>query len=317
MSFKVLITGGTGLVGSAINSIRDNYSNYTFIFMSSKDCDLTDYSASYNYFTNIKPDYVIHLAACVGGLFKNINNKIDMFEKNMLINMNVLKICHIIKVKKLISCLSTCIFPDNTKYPINEKMLHNGPPHTSNDGYAYAKRMLEVQTRIYQEQYNDNFICIIPTNIYGPNDNYNLIDGHVIPSLIYKCYLAKKEEKPFVIAGTGKPLRQFVYSIDLAHLIIWVLEKYNNKENIILSVGEDCEVSINTIATEIAKQFSYTHNIVFDNSKPDGQYKKTADNTILMSLHNDFKFTSISDGIKKSVEWFIENYDQPDSHIRL
>jgi GDP-L-fucose synthase len=315
MSLKVLITGGTGLVGSAINSIREDYSNYKFIFMSSKDCDLTDYNASYNYFTNIKPDYVIHLAACVGGLFKNMNNKIDMFEKNMLINMNVLKICHIIKVKKLISCLSTCIFPDNTTYPINEKMLHNGPPHTSNDGYAYAKRMLEVQTRIYQEQFNDNFICIIPTNIYGPNDNYNLIDGHVIPSLIHKCYLAKKEGKPFVIAGTGKPLRQFVYSIDLAHLIIWVLEKYNNKESIILSVGEDSEVSINTIATEIAKEFSYTHNIIFDNSKPDGQYKKTADNTILMSLNSDFKFTSISDGIKKSVAWFIENYDLPTRNL--
>ena len=141
MSLKVLITGGTGLVGSAINSIKEDYNGYTFMFMSSKNCDLTDYNASFNYFTNIEPDYVIHLAACVGGLFKNMNNKIDMFEKNMLINMNVLKICHIIKVKKLISCLSTCIFPDNTTYPINEKMLHDGPPHTSNDGYAYAKRM--------------------------------------------------------------------------------------------------------------------------------------------------------------------------------
>ena len=166
--------------------------DYDFIFVSSKDADLTKYNETYSLFKKLEPDYVIHLAACVGGLFKNMNQKVDMFEINNLINFNVVKISHEFKVKKLICCLSTCIFPDKTTYPIDETMLHNGPPHSSNDAYAYAKRMLEVHCKAYQEQYNDNFICVIPTNIYGPHDNYSLDDGHVIPALTHRCYLANK-----------------------------------------------------------------------------------------------------------------------------
>lgn len=147
----ILITGGSGLVGSAIRNISFDYK---VIFLSSKDCDLTNYTNTFSTFSAFNPDYVIHLAAYVGGLFKNMAYKVDIFEKNIIINTNVLKVCHEIKVKKVISCLSTCIFPDKTTYPIDETMLHNGPPHSSNDAYAYAKRMLDVQSRAYQEQYN-------------------------------------------------------------------------------------------------------------------------------------------------------------------
>ena len=232
-----------------------------------------------------------------------------MYEQNTLINCNVLKCCHEIGVKKLVSCLSTCIFPDKTSYPINESMLHNGPPHNSNDAYAYAKRMLEVQSKAYQEQYNDNFVCVIPTNIYGENDNYSLEDGHVIPALIHKCYLAKQNKEKFVVRGTGKPLRQFIYSLDLAKLILWVLESYHEKESIILSVGEDAEMSIGDVARLVAKEFDYEHMMEFDDSYSDGQFKKTADNSRLMSLYNDFKFTDMEEGMRNSVKWFIDNYD--------
>jgi GDP-L-fucose synthase len=305
----ILVTGGNGLVGSAIYNISLNYPNYKFIFMSSKDCNLTNWNETIKYFLDIKPTFVIHLAAYVGGLFKNMKYKVDMLEKNVIINTNVLKASHQIGVKKLISCLSTCIFPDKTTYPINEDMLHNGPPHFSNDAYAYAKRLLEVQTKAYQEQYNDNFICVIPTNIYGEADNYNLEDGHVIPALIHKCYLAKQSNSPFIIAGSGKPRRQFIYSEDLARLFIWVLESYNDKTSIILSVGEKDEISIKDIAFKIAKCFNYTEKLEFDKSKPDGQFKKTADNSKLISLINNFEFTNIDYGIQKSVEWFITNYN--------
>merc|ERR1711998_570048 len=159
-------------------------------------------------------------------------------------NYNVLKVCHILKIKKVVSCLSTCIFPDDTNYPINESMLHSGPPHNSNDAYAYSKRLLEIHSKAYQEQYGDNFICVIPTNIYGENDNYSIEGGHVIPGLIHKCYLAKKNNEKFMVWGSGKPLRQFIYSQDLGRLIMWVLEKYQKKDSIILSVGEKEEVSI-------------------------------------------------------------------------
>lgn len=305
---KVLVTGSSGLVGSAIKNISPNYP-YDFIFVSSQDADLTDYIQTYNLFSKHQPDYVIHLAACVGGLFKNMNYKVDMFEKNTLINFNVVKYSHTFKVKKLICCLSTCIFPDKTTYPINETMLHDGPPHSSNDAYAYAKRMLEIHCKTYQDQFDDNFICVIPTNIYGPNDNYNLEDGHVIPALTQRCYLAKKEGKPFRVLGSGTPLRQFIFSEDLANLFMWVLENYNEKESLILSVGEKNEVAIKDVALEIAKSFDYEHMMEFDTRYSDGQYKKTADNAKLMKLIGDFEFTPIDKGIKKNTEWFIKNFD--------
>ena len=305
---KVLVTGGSGLVGYGIQKIKHD-SNHEFIFLSLEDCDLTNYNETKVLFDFHKPDYVIHLAAFVGGLFKNMNFKVDMYEKNTLINCNVLKCCHEVGVKKLVSCLSTCIFPDKTSYPINESMLHNGPPHNSNDAYAYAKRMLEVQSKAYQEQYKDNFVCVIPTNIYGENDNYSLEDGHVIPALIHKCYLAKQNNEKFIVRGTGKPLRQFIYSTDLAKLMLWVLESYDEKDSIILSVGEEEEMSIGDVARLVAKEFDYEHMMAFDDSYSDGQFKKTADNSKLMSLYSDFKFTNMEEGMRNSVKWFIDHYD--------
>ena len=308
---KILVTGGTGLVGSAIKEIKNMYDNdYSFIFLSSRDCDLTDWTKTKELFEKEKPDFVIHLAAYVGGLFKNMKYKVDMYEKNILINYNVLKCCHDFNVKKVVSCLSTCIFPDKTTYPINESMLHNGPPHESNDAYAYSKRMLEIHSKAYQQQYGNNFICVIPTNIYGEHDNFSLEEGHVIPSLIHKCYIAKQNKEKFVICGTGKPLRQFIYSIDLARLIMWSLLEYEEKDPIILSVGEKDEVSIKDIGLEIAKQFNYEYMVEFDESFSDGQFKKTADNSKLMNLINKFPFTRIEDGIKRTIEWFIKNYDE-------
>jgi GDP-L-fucose synthase len=275
--------------------------------LSSKDADLSDFQQTSRVFEQYKPDYVIHLAANVGGLYKNMTQKVDMFEKNILMNMNVLKCCHQYKVKKVVCCLSTCIFPDNTTYPKDETMLHQGPPHTSNDAYAYAKRMLEVQCKAYQEQYGSRFACVIPTNIYGAYDNYSLEDGHVIPSLIHKCYLAKKKGEDFVIRGSGKPLRQFIYSHDLARLMMWVLEHYEDKEPIILSVSEKDEVSIADIGKQIAKEFDYEQHIVFDTTFSDGQFKKTANNGKLLGLIQDFSFTPLEKGIKESVQWFQEN----------
>ena len=306
---KILVTGGTGLVGSAIKKLQDNYPDYFICVTNSRECDLTNLLMTDNYFRIVKPDFVIHLAACVGGLFKNMNYKVDMLEKNMAINMNVLKCCHKYGVKKVVSCLSTCIFPDKTTYPINETMLHNGPPHHSNDAYAYAKRMLEVQSKAYREQYGCNFVCVIPTNIYGPHDNFSLEDGHVIPALIHRCLLNKKNNDNFVVKGTGKPLRQFIYSDDLAKLIMWVLENYNENEPIILSVDEEDEVSIGDVAKLIANEFDYKEQMVYDTSFSDGQYKKTADNSKLKDLMREkIEFTGIEDGIKKTVEWFKENY---------
>jgi GDP-L-fucose synthase len=252
-----------------------------------------------------------------------------MFEKNMVINMNLLKICHKLRVKKVICCLSTCIFPDNIEYPINETKLHKGEPHYSNEGYAYAKRMLDVHCKLYQNEYNDNFICVIPTNIYGINDNFNLVNSHVIPALIHKCYLAKEHGQDFLIKGNGKPVRQFIYNKDLGDLILWTLFEYNEKTSIILSVDEKDEISIKDVATLIAKEFNYQDKMLFEEpdesvkdetniqsisnghgtpSISNGQYKKTADNSKLRKYLPDYKFTPIEQGLKETIQWFKNNY---------
>jgi len=307
----ILVTGGSGMVGRAIQNLQSNY-DYDFIFATSKMADLTSYTETFGLFKKIQPDYVIHLAANVGGLYKNMNNKFEMLDKNMQINMNVLKCCNNFNVKKVVSCLSTCVFPDKTTYPINESMLHDGPPHTSNNAYAYSKRMLDIYSQMYREQYEKDFICVIPTNIYGEHDNYHLNDAHVIPALIHQCFLAKKQNKPFIVRGDGSPLRQFIYASDLAKLLMWALEKYHHQSNIILSVSEKDEVSIKTVAEEIAAAMDYKGNMQFDTSFANGQYKKTADNTKLIEVlkkdNLEFAFTPLAAGISNSVKWFVDNY---------
>lgn len=270
---NILITGASGLVGSALVSQLKNYNLFT---PSSSQLNLLNFNSLNQYLQNNNIQIIIHLAANVGGLFKNMNYKVNMFEDNILMNINVLKAAHLNNIEKVISCLSTCIFPDNIKYPINEDDLQEGPPHFSNDAYAYAKRMLEVQSKAYREQYGSNFVCIIPTNIYGPYDNYNLEDSHVIPALIHKSYIAKRDNKKLIVKGSGKPLRQFIYSEDLAKLIEVILLHYNNAEPIILSVGEEDECSIGDVAEIIAKNNNI--EIEYDIDGADGQYKKTADN---------------------------------------
>jgi GDP-L-fucose synthase len=317
MAKVVLVTGGTGLVGKGIEAhIQENAAKHageTWIYLSSKDGDLRKLEDTRKIFEKYKPTHVIHLAAMVGGLFKNMKYKLQFFRDNMQMNDNILQCCNDFGVKKCVSCLSTCIFPDKTTYPIDETMIHNGPPHPSNEGYAYAKRMLDVLNRCWNEQVGAQgckFQSVIPTNIYGPHDNYHLEDSHVIPGLIHKCYLAKQKGEPFVVWGSGTPLRQFIYSQDLGALLVWTLDNYHDVNSpIILSVGEEDEVTIKQIAESIASIMGYTSGLQFDTSKADGQYKKTASNKKLMGLYPEFKFTPIQEGLKKSVDWFVQNYN--------
>ncbi|CDH55862.1 tissue specific transplantation antigen p35b [Lichtheimia corymbifera JMRC:FSU:9682] len=313
----ILVTGGSGLVGKAIEWVIENDKSERYgkrpgekwIFLTSKDGDLRKAEDTKAIFEKYKPTHVIHLAAMVGGLFKNMKYKLDFLRENMLINDNVLETSKQYNVKKVVSCLSTCIFPDKTTYPIDETMVHNGPPHESNFGYAYGKRMIDVQNRAYHDQYGCNFTSVIPTNVFGPHDNYSLEDSHVLPGLTHKCYLAQKNGTPFVVSGTGKPLRQFIYSRDLAKLFIWTLREYQEIDPIILSVGEKDEVSIKDVADAIVKALKFEGDYSFDTSRADGQYKKTASNEKLMKYIPDFEFTPFEQAVQESVDWFVANYD--------
>jgi len=297
---KILITGGYGLVGSEFNGSK-------YIPLSSSECDLRNKNEIDKILEKINFDGIIHCAGRVGGLGGNMSRKGEFFYENIMINTNVIESAREHGIKNLVAFLSTCIFPDNVEYPLNEKKIHLGPPHFSNDAYAYAKRMTDIQIRAYKEQYNINYKSVIPTNIYGPNDNFNINDGHVIPSLIHKCYLAKQNDTPFIIWGSGKPLREFIFSKDVAKLTEWVLEEYNESEPIILSTSE--EVSIREVVNIITEIMDFNGDVLFDTSKPDGQFRKPSDNIKLKNYLPDFKFTSLYDGLNETIKTFIKNYE--------
>jgi GDP-L-fucose synthase len=299
MENKILITGGNGLVGSEFKG--DQY-----LKPSSKEYDLTDRDQTYRLMLK-KFDGIIHCAAKVGGLGGNMNYKGEFFYDNIMMNTNVIEGARLSKVKNLVAFLSTCVFPDNVEYPLTEKKIHLGPPHFSNDAYAYAKRMADVQIRSYKEQYGLNYKTVIPSNIYGPNDNYDLVNGHVLPSLIHKCYLARENKTPFTIWGSGKPLREFIFSKDVAKLTEWVLHNYNENEPIILSTSE--EVSINDVVGIIVELMNFKGDVIFDSSKPDGQFRKPSDNSKIKNYLPEFEFTPLYSGLKETIEYFEKNYN--------
>lgn len=311
----ILVTGGSGLVGQAIKAVVAEEAasglnaNDQFVFLSSKDGDLRDYAQCEAVFDKHQPTHVIHLAAFVGGLYRNMKYPVEFWQYNIAMNENILKLCQQRKVKKLVSCLSTCIFPDKTTYPIDETMIHDGPPHPSNEAYAYAKRMIDVQNRIYNSQYGCKFTSVIPTNVYGHHDNFHLEDSHVIPGLIHKVYNAKQSNSDLTVWGSGAPLRQFIYARDLAKLFLWVLREYDDPSPLILSVDESDEISIKQLVQLIVDAMEFKGKVIYDTEKADGQFKKTASNAKLRKLHPTFKFTPIQEGIKESVDWFVNNYD--------
>jgi len=294
---KTLVTGGKGLVGSAINA--EVKLGREFNLINSIETDQA--------FKTHKPTHVIHCAGKVGGVGGNMNFKGDYFYDNLMINTNVIESARKSGVKNLVCFLSTCVFPDKVDYPLTEDKVHLGIPHNSNYPYAYAKRMADIQIRAYREQYGINYTSVIPTNIYGPNDNFSLEHGHVMPMLIHKLYKAKRDGTDFTVWGSGKPLREFIYSKDVARLAEWAVQNYNETEPIILGTSE--EVSIKDMVDLLIQEFNFKGKVIFDKEKPEGQFRKPSDNSKLKSYLPNFKFTPFEQGIKETVKWFIENYE--------
>nr|XP_040047385.1 GDP-L-fucose synthase-like [Gasterosteus aculeatus aculeatus] len=313
LPMRVLVTGGSGLVGKAIEHVVQQeggkLEGEEWIFLSSKQADLVDVEQTRAVFEKYRPTHVIHLAAKVGGLYLHMRENLQFLRDNIKINDNVLQTAHESGVTKVVSCLSSCIFPDKTTYPIDETMIHNGSPHDSNFGYSHAKRMIDVQNRAYFQQYGRCYTAVIPTNVFGPHDNFNIENGHVLSALINKTYKAKKEGTPVTVCGSGAPRRQFIYSLDLARLIIWALRRYEEVAPIILSVGEKDEISIKEAVDMIAKALDFKGEIHFDTTMSDGQMKKTASNGKLRRLLPDFSFTPLNEAIKMTCDWFENNYN--------
>lgn len=303
---NIIVTGGSGLVGSALRDV-----GLDAIYLSSKYYDLRDSLTVRELFCDLKPDAVIHLAGKVGGVKANMEQPAQFFEDNIMMNTNVLKSAREAGVERLVTTLSTCIFPDDTTYPLKEEYLHDGPPHETNFAYAHAKRMVEIQTRAYQQQYGLNYTCVVPTNVYGPHDNFHPNDSHVIPGLIQRAHQCNENGDEFVIWGSGKPKRDFIFSYDLAKLIIKVLEDYDDRDPLNLATGED--ISINEVSELIVSHYPDIKGIKHDLSKPEGQFKKSVDISKLKSFLEtgklmDFEFTPLAEGIDFTVRWYNERY---------
>lgn len=299
---KLLITGSNGLVGS---HFKEN-----IIPLTSNICDLRNPTLVDEYLKSVSNniDGIIHCAAKVGGIGGNMNAMGDYFYDNLMINTNIIESSRKFNIKKLLVFSSTCVFPSEIDYPLTEDKIHLGTPHETNYGYAYAKRMADIQIKAYNEQYNTKYFSVIPCNMYGPNDNYNLETSHVLPSLIHKTYLAKKNNTPLNVWGTGKPLREFIFSKDVANICLKLMDIYNGTKPIILSPS--IEISIEDIVGIIAKIMKFNNRVIFNKERPDGQFRKPSDNSYLKSIIGDFKFTPIEDGLEETIEFFLKNYEK-------
>lgn len=301
---KILITGGSGMVGKSLQRlVKESDNENRYIFISSKTADLTDLKSTQKLFNDIRPDAVIHLAAVVGGLFFNIQNNASQMDLNLRININVMRCCVETGVKKVILVNSSCAFPQNPpKYPMEEQDLHAGSCHYSNEGYGTAKRAMEILGRLYSETTSTKFISVFPVNIYGPEDNFNPSNSHVLSGLLLKAYNAKNNNKNFTVMGSGNPLRQFIYVDDVAKLLLEILNSNTDFSSMILC-NDDPEISINDLAEKICDIIEFNGSIVNDTTKEDGLYRKTVSNNMLRKFFPLFKFTPIDQGIKNTYEW--------------
>lgn len=304
---KIYVAGHRGLVGSAIvrSLKRAGYDN--IIGRTHAELDLTDQAAVRAFFEEERPDVVVLAAAKVGGINANQSKPAEFAYENMQIQCNVIKCCHDYKVKKLLFLGSTCIYPKMAPQPIPESALLTGPLETTNEAYAIAKISGLEMCKFFKMQYGDDFISCMPTNLYGPYDNYELSGSHVMPAMIRKFHEAKVNNAPSVeLWGTGTPLREFLYSDDMADACVYLLEHYDGLEHVNIGTGK--EVTIKQLAELVKATVGYEGDIVWNSDMPDGTPRKLTDVTKLHSLGFMHK-VELEEGVKLAYEWFKENID--------
>lgn len=303
---KIYVAGHRGLVGSAIvrNLEAKGYNN--IIKKTHSELDLTNQEAVRRFFEEERPEYVFLAAAKVGGINANNIYPADFIYENLQIQNNVIKAAHDFKVTKLLFLGSTCIYPKLAPQPIKEEYLLTGSLEETNEAYAVAKIAGLEMCKFFKRQYGDNFISCMPTNLYGPNDNFDLKNSHVLPALIRKFHEAKESNSDKVeVWGTGTPLREFLYVDDMADACVFLMENYDGEQHVNIGTGE--EVSIRELAETIKEVVGFNGELVFNTAMPDGTPRKLTTVEKLNGLGWRHK-VSLDEGIKLSYEWFVENY---------
>ena len=300
----ILVAGGSGLVGSAI--VRElKRLNQDVIGISSKDVDLLDQEKTFKFIKNLKPTTIIDSAAKVGGIGGNNSYPVEFLSQNLQIQSNLMHAAHAAKVSKFVFLGSSCIYPRDCAQPIKEEYLFTGALEQTNSAYSVAKIAGIELIKSYRKEYGYKWISVMPTNMYGPNDNFDLENGHVLPVLIRKFIEAKRSGSGKVILwGSGSPLREFLHVDDLAKAVVLCMDKYDDSKQI--NVGSGHEVSIKDLAGKISKAVGFNGEISWDSSKPDGTMRKVLDSSKIANL--GWKpLISLDQGITSTVEWYLQN----------
>jgi GDP-L-fucose synthase len=300
----ILVAGATGLAGSAI--VRElTRIGRPVVGISSKDVDLLDRNATFNYLNKLKPNAIIDAAAKVGGISANNNYPVEFLSENIRIQTNLIDAAHSAKVEKFVFLASSCVYPKNCPQPIKEEYVLTGPLESTNSAYAMAKLAGIELIKAYRKEFGHRWISVMPTNLYGPNDNFDLESSHVFPALIRKFIEAKKSNVDSVkLWGTGKPRREFLHVDDLAKAIIACLDNYDSDQQI--NIGTGIDLTIAELAEKIAKNTGFSGSINWDVAREDGTPQKVLDIQKITNL--GWKPTiSLDQGIKLTVEWYLEN----------
>ena len=304
-SSKIYIAGHRGLVGSALVRNLESKGFTNIIKRTSKELDLRNQQAVQEFFKQERPEYVILAAAKVGGIHANNTYPADFIYDNLMIQNNVIKAAHDFKVKKLLFLGSTCIYPKLAPQPIKEEYLLTGALEETNEAYAVAKIAGLEMCKFFKRQYGDNFISCMPTNLYGPNDNFDLQSSHVLPALIRKFHEAKVNHQPTVeVWGTGTPLREFIYVDDMADACIFLMENYDGEQHVNIGTGE--EVSIRQLAETVKEVVGFEGELIFNTNMPDGTPRKLTTVDKLHALGWKHK-VSLKDGLQLAYDWYLQN----------
>lgn len=303
---KIYVAGHNGMVGSALVRGLRRLGFNNLILRSRKELDLLDSKATGKFFQTEKPEYVFMAAAKVGGIFANQTQKADFIYENLQVQNNVIYESWKNGVAKLLFLGSSCIYPKHAKQPIKEEYILTGPLEPTNDAYAIAKIAGIKMCQAFNEQYKTNYISVMPTNLYGENDNFDLNTSHVLPALIRKFHIAKITKSDTVeLWGDGSPYREFLHVDDMADACIFLMRKYNKSE--IVNIGSGKDIRIHELATLISSVVGFKGKIIWDISKPNGTPRKLLSVSKLNKLGWRYSMT-LQSGIEKTYQWFLKNY---------